>query len=70
MTCGLEVKPTFPNRHIKCLNLIVTIRRDLNNMNNNKVKIVEANKGKHMAVLVRLIPLLHQRKTQVEHTLY
>jgi quercetin dioxygenase-like cupin family protein len=50
MTCGLEVKLTFPNRHIKCLNLIVKIRKVLNNMNNNKVKIVEPNKGKHMAV--------------------
>jgi quercetin dioxygenase-like cupin family protein len=41
---------TIPTRHIKCLNLIAMIRRVLNNMNNNKVKIVEPNRGKHMAV--------------------
>jgi mannose-6-phosphate isomerase-like protein (cupin superfamily) len=41
---------TFPTRHIKCLNLNFTIGRVLNNMNNNKVKIVEPNKGKHIAV--------------------
>lgn len=45
--CG----PKFPTHHIKCLNLIVMIRRVLNNTNNNnKVKIVEPGKGKHMAV--------------------
>ncbi len=37
-------------------------------MNNNKVKIVKPNKGKHMAVAGQIIPLLYQRKTQVEHT--
>ena len=41
---------TIPTRHNKCLNLIAMIRRVLNNMNNNKVKIVEPNRGKHMAV--------------------
>ena len=41
---------TFLTLHIKCLNLIVTVRRVLNYMNNNKVKIVEPSKGKHMAV--------------------
>jgi hypothetical protein len=46
MTCGLEVI----SHHIKCLNLIVGIRRVLNNLNNNKIKIVEPNKGKHIAV--------------------
>ena len=48
----VESKLTFSTRHIKYLNSIVAIRRVLNNMNNNnnKVKIVEPNKGKHIAV--------------------